>query len=313
MKISALTHDQRDFFEAEGYLLIDDVFTDAELQPVVDEITAEISERARALVESGELSRTFEEAGFEHQLTCISRETPAVAEAVWNGVLCGPAIFDLIRHPKLLDIAESFCGPELIGSSVYRLRPKIPNHPKGPVPWHQDSGYFEAYCDQALVLTVWLPLVDTTEENGCLWVLPRAHTGGIVQHYQGGQYLEINDRDLPHPEEAVCVEVKKGGILLLTNRTPHASYENRTDVTRWSMDLRYQDAALPTNADLSRSEKETSDLGEAPIACYPPEADFLVRSLRRPEEVVVDHSRFNAIRTEHQAVSVTPRWPKVDV
>ena len=44
----------------------------------------------------------------------------------------------------------------------------------------------------------------------------------------------------------------KGGALLLTNLTPHGSFENNTDSERWSMDLRYQNAAIPTNAQISR-------------------------------------------------------------
>ena len=63
-----------------------------------------------------------------------------MAGAIWDGQLSGPAFFNLICHPKLLDIAEQLCGPELIGSSVYRLRPKVPDHKRSPVPWHQDSG-----------------------------------------------------------------------------------------------------------------------------------------------------------------------------
>jgi hypothetical protein len=38
------------------------------------------------------------------------------------------------------------------------------------------------------------------------------------------------------------------GELLLGNRTPHASFDSKTNRVRWSMDLRYQSAALPTNA-----------------------------------------------------------------
>src|SRR5690348_10430881 len=82
-----------------------------------------------------------------------------------------------MTNRKLLDVAEQLCGPELITSSVYRLRPKVPTRAWSPVPRHQDSGYFEPYCDLGLILTVWLPLVDAAEERGCLWVMLRAHKG----------------------------------------------------------------------------------------------------------------------------------------
>jgi hypothetical protein len=96
----------------------------------------------------------------------------------------------------------------------------------------------------------------------------------------------------------------------MTNRTPHVSYENKTDAVRWSMDLRYQSASLPTNADITRLENETvgdEALG-IPIACYPPEADFLVRSRHRPHEVMTDPAAFHALRQNHSAVPKQDRW-----
>jgi ectoine hydroxylase-related dioxygenase (phytanoyl-CoA dioxygenase family) len=306
-----LTEERMKEFQRLGYLVVDDVFDDDALQPVIDEITREIDRRARDLVERGELSRTYESEDFEHRLAKISAETDRVALAIWNGSLAGPAFFDLIRNPKLLDLAEQFCGPEIIASSVYRLRPKIPHYDYGAVPWHQDSGYTEPFCDPYLMVTVWLPLVDANEENGCLWVLPGAHHGEVVRHraHPERRYLEIPEEDLP-PGEPVCVPVRKGGVLLMTNRTPHASFMNATDRVRWSMDLRYQSARLPTNAEITRLPEEivASDADAVPPACYPPEADFLVRSRLRPQEVVTDPERFRQIRENHLAQPVTARW-----
>jgi phytanoyl-CoA hydroxylase len=304
-----LSQSQLDFFQGEGYLVVERVFDDADLQPVIDEVTAAIDERAEALVESGELSRTYAEFPFETRLAQISRETDKVARSIWDGRLSGPAFFNLITHPKLLDVAEQFCGEELIASSVYRLRPKIPFYDHGAVPWHQDSGYFEPYCDKSLVLTVWLPLVDATEENGCLWVLPRQHEGEVLRHQSrpGKGYLEIPESELP-PGEPIPAPVPKGGVLLLTNRTPHVSFENKTEMVRWSMDLRYQSAALPTNAPITRLPNEDVPGDGVPLACYPPEADFLVRSKARPHEVLRDAAQFHRLRQSHLNPGMTHRW-----
>lgn len=310
--LSGLSDRQREQFDREGYLVVEDVFDDATLQPVIDEITETITRRAEELVAAGELSSTFADADFEHQLAFISRETDKVALSIWNGGLSGPAIFDLIRNPSLLDVAEQFCGPEIIASSVYRIRPKIPNYGYGAVPWHQDSGYTEAYCDKELMLTVWLPLVEATEENGCMWVQPGVHKGDVFTHVNRPllKYLEIPEGFLPDVEP-VCVPVRKGGVLLLTNLTPHASFDNRSDIVRWSMDLRYQSASLPTNAPITRLPGEavvSPQTPQVPPACYPPEADFLVRSRLRPDEVVTDPARFHEIRQRHLSQPVSYRW-----
>lgn len=308
-----LDKQQLEQFHREGYLMVPEVFGEADLKAVEAEITVEIDRMARELVQAGELSHTYEEFGFETRLAHISRETDKIARAIWGGTLSGPAFFSLITHPNLLDLAEALCGPEVIASSVYRLRPKIPNYNFGAVPWHQDSGYFEPYCDQALVLTVWIPLVDATAERGCLWVLPRAHHGPVLRHMHNskGEYLVIPDEELPLDQQ-VCVPVPRGGALLMTNRTPHVSYENTTDVVRWSMDLRYQSASLPTNAPISRltGEDVANDAAGVPVACYPPEADFLVRSQARPHEVLRTAEAFHALRVNHTHQAVTSRWEK---
>ena len=175
-----------------------------------------------------------------------------------------------------------------------------------------------------MILTVWVPFVDATVERGCLEVMPGVHKGGVVRHRQlepGEEgrraYLEILEEDLPG-ERVVPTPVDRGGVVLLTNRTPHRSTPNRSDVIRWSIDIRYQSADLPTNFPplaMARNgdtgNGATADAGpmpEATLTCYPPESDFLVRSRSRPEAVVRTWQEFNAIRTAHQPADSTVRW-----
>lgn len=313
---TGLSEQEVAFFHEQGYLVLEDVFTDADLAPVIRQINERLSAQAEKAVAEGKLSQTYEAEDFEHRLARINDECPAVASALWNANVVLPAFFDLMRTPRLLDKVESLVGPEIIASSVYRLRPKVPHHHQSPVPWHQDSGYFEPYCDKALVLTVWLPLVEATEENGCLWVVPGAHRAAnrVVEHRTSrtGPYLEIPEEQFAHfgGAEPICTPIKRGGCLFLHNLLPHASFENRTDRVRWSMDLRYQSAALPTNAAITRLPGEitvdTSD--NAPVACYPPEADFLIRSRQRPAEVLRSGEQFVELRRKHVGKPVSHRF-----
>ena len=313
---AGLTEDQKTFFHREGYLVLPALLSHADLQPAIEDVERAVEDKAAELVAAGKLSRDYAELGFEHRLAGISRETDKVALSLWNGVLHGPGFYELITNRKLLDVAESLCGEALIASSVYRLRPKIPHYSYGAVPWHQDSAYFEPYCDHGLVLTMWIPLVDTDAGNGCLWVIPRAHTGAVVPHCpaDGKAYLQIAEADLP-AGDPVCCPIPKGGILLLHNRAPHGSFENQTDAVRWSMDLRYQSAALPTNASITRLPGESTPHGKTiddpdfvPVACHPPEADFLVRSTTRPNEVLHTAEQFAQLRARHVPTPSTDRW-----
>jgi len=229
-----------------------------------------------------------------------------------NSQLSIPSFFGLISNQKLVDIASQLVNSdEIIASAVYRLRPKIPNYAYGEVPWHQDSSYFEPYCDGSLILTCWVPLVDSTLDRGCLYVLPKVHKNlSLLRHLPSSDhpYLEIRSPDLPQIEP-VPIEVKRGGVLIMTNRTPHASFKNNSDIVRWGMDLRYQAAVLPTNANITRLEGETTgDSKTIPGACYPPEPDFLVRSTKRPEQVMKNPLDFVEMRAKYQPKPVTKRW-----
>ncbi len=311
-----LTEEQISQFHNDGYLVVDDVIEPHLLDAVADEITAVIDRLAAEQVAAEKLSSTFAEEPFTRRLTRITAESDEVITQIWDGALAVdrggaltlPSIFEIIRHPPLLDVAESLCGPELIASSIYRLRPKVPFHGRGIVPWHQDSGYFEPYCDQSLILTCWLPLVDATPEMGCMQVLRYGHRGAVVPHGHGDHhYLEIKEENLPEGE-IVTVPVRRGGVVLMTNRTPHMSTPNTSDCIRWSMDLRYQSASLPTNAPITRLPEEQLPDGWAPAACYPPEADALIRSAKRPEQVIRTAEEFDRVRSQHKPGAITERW-----
>ena len=306
-KTKGLTTQQIQQFHTDGFLVVEDVIGPEMLTELEAGITAEIDRLAAKAVAEGELSQEYADLPFDTRLTAITKETPKVIGRITDGALAIPAIFRLISYGPLLDVAESLCGAELIASSVYRLRPKLPDYGPGVVPWHQDSGYFEPFCDDSLIVTCWVPLVDANAENGCLQAIRGGHLGPVVKHGPGPHYLlQIKDEDLPEGE-IVTLPVKRGSVLLLTNLVPHCSIPNVSGKIRWSMDLRYQSALLPTNAPITRLPEEIMET-DAPLACYPPEADVLVRSQKRPEQVIATPEAFERIRLNHIPGAITERW-----
>ena len=127
-----LSHDQLQHMQEDGYLILERLFDDAELQPVIEEISADLDRRCREAFAAGKLTRTYEEFDFEHRLTHVDAETQEISKSMWDMKVVLPSFFGLMTNPKLLDVAEQLCGPELIASSVYRLRPKVPSHSWSP-------------------------------------------------------------------------------------------------------------------------------------------------------------------------------------
>lgn len=303
----SFTEQEVGHFRDEGYLLKPNVYSQADLQPLKDTISNLVDTESRRLQAEGTLHDVYEDKGFETRLACIYRASEKAGREITQTIMgkggggfSGPEILDMIRHPNLVSCISSLVGPDIIGSSVYRIRIKMPRYDHGEVPWHQDSGYFLAHCDRHLIVTCWVPLVDATVENGCLYVLPGAHKHGIVRHYTGGHagFLEITEPDLP-AGDPIPVEMKAGDVLFLTNLTPHASFTNSTEMVRWSVDLRYQAMDSPNNID-EAPETYTPERDPVTMACYPSEADFVIQDTQHPDRETRSPEAFHELRERYE-------------
>jgi phytanoyl-CoA hydroxylase len=268
--VAGLTQQQVDQFFSEGYLLVENLFDPvAYLDPMIAEYEDLLDQLAKDLFAKGRLSSTYSELPFGKRLTQIYAETGTVHAGYFDFSLpfkdvkpdqpChfGPAVFNMLRNPSILDVVESLIGPEIYSNPVQHVRLKpperfVPRDPKtgrvllGATQWHQDAGVVIEEADETEMLTVWVPIWDATVENGCLCVVPRNHDRGLLQHCVRpdiGNYLPERYFDA---DRAIPVPVRRGGALFLHRKTPHCSLSNNSDDVRWSMDLRYNPTGQPT-------------------------------------------------------------------
>ena len=163
-----------------------------------------------------------------------------------------PGYFHFMSNPKIIDAVESLIGAEIFANPVYNARPKVPKVAAGAVPWHQDRSYWPG-ANANPVITVWIPLVDADEVNGCLKIWPRTHNTELVQHHHealtGTAYTEVDTEDASLIQykkiSPVTLPIKAGGAILFNDRCIHMSTPNNSNHVRWSVDLRYQ----PTDQD----------------------------------------------------------------
>lgn len=165
----------------------------------------------------------------------------------------GPAVFEMVRSPRLLDVVEALIGPELTSNPIQHVRIKPPATAlqDGEVrahitatDWHQDRAVALEEADQTRMVTCWLAITDATVENGCLCVQPMEQDQAMLPHCPKTQ-TGIADGFVDEAG-AVPLPVKAGGVVLFHPLTPHASLVNRTDGFRWSFDLRYHVTGEPS-------------------------------------------------------------------
>jgi phytanoyl-CoA hydroxylase len=278
-------------FEEQGYLAVDNLFDpQRDLEPIIEEYKGVLDRLAAELYAKGEISSTYAELPFGKRLTQIYAESGKVHAQYFDFSLpypnihedtpmwVGPAVFNVMRNERLLDAVESLIGPEIYSNPVQHVRIKPPEHltPKNPetgqvqlgaTPWHQDNGVVLPEADDTQMLTVWFPLLDATEENGCLTVVPYSHRDGVLQHCPSGAGLHIPEQFF-RKEDRVSVPLRQGGALFMHRRTCHASLSNNSDNIRWSFDLRYNPIGQTTGRE-----------------AFP---GFVARSQRNPESELHD-------------------------
>jgi ectoine hydroxylase-related dioxygenase (phytanoyl-CoA dioxygenase family) len=121
--------------------------------------------------------------------------------------------------------------------------------------WHQDSAYVG--FDHKPYLTVWIALDDTTEENGCVYLLPRnlETDPGIDEHEWQEDSKELNGYFGDEPgRPMVC---PAGTVVAFSSRTLHRSGPNGTDRPRRAYIAQYSVEPIrnPESGELKRFAK----------------------------------------------------------
>ncbi|MBW7453555.1 phytanoyl-CoA dioxygenase family protein [Paenibacillus sepulcri] len=279
----SLTKEQVDFYDTEGYLVIPELLNAEDMAAPKQAMETKVSQIADELFDAGLISDKLVHLPFPNRLAELFKgltdEHFNKHGRSWRDRI--PGYFTLMSNPKILDAVESLIGGELFSNPVYNVRPKVPLVASGAVPWHQDKSYWPD-ANANPVITVWIPLVDATLENGCLHIKPRTHKKRVLkwhqESYTGTGYTALKENQLGKTE-TVVLPVKAGSAILFNDRCLHMSTPNLSDSVRWSVDLRYQ----PTDQD--------------PMPQHG--AGFLARSYKHPERVATLEDWLNN-QPEHQ-------------
>ena len=236
-------------FREQGYLVVESALSETDLAPLITAIVEVVEKRAAELHNEGIISDTYEEMPFEHRWYAILKACGRENEVFgWHTLVFSEALFDLITHPKVLDVLEVLIGSDIQFNGDFWVRPKLPNEKLTTLPWHQDSAYMPQ-TENDTHLTVWLPLVDVKVENGPLQFLPGSHKSGL-QAYQRVPGETFAVPVLPPDSSDTNIdtlEMKKGDLLVFNNLVFHRSLVNQSDLIRWSTDFRFSRTGTSLN------------------------------------------------------------------
>jgi ectoine hydroxylase-related dioxygenase (phytanoyl-CoA dioxygenase family) len=153
---------------------------------------------------------------------------------------------------RLLALIEDIVQPGIAIHST-KLVTKLP-HSQDVCHWHQDEAYYLKPDDpdthSRRRMSVWVPLQDTDERNGCLWVVPGSHEWGIddwTWQDHGTCQKRINRHEWAE-QHARPLPVRAGDVVLFSAWTWHHSKHNATDRIRRAFIVSYQEATVRRGA-----------------------------------------------------------------
>ena len=265
--MTRLDHASVEKFEEEGYLVVENLLDEErDIKPLVAEYEALLDQLATQWWSEGKLAASYQDLPFAQRLTQVIRELgdscfyhfeislPFSKITEDSPIHLGPAAFNLLRSPRVLDAVQSLIGPEIYCHPAHHVRIKVPveavnqgiNDLTGTVTGHQDQAGTLPEADESNIVTAWLAINDATEANGCLMVIPGSHRGELLPHGplpHGGAGIPVEH--LPSAE-FVPLPMPRGGAIFMTARTIHRSLPNVSDGIRWSVDARYMPIGRPT-------------------------------------------------------------------
>lgn len=167
----------------------------------------------------------------------------------------------LVSDDRLLDIAEQFLGPDVgLFASHYIAKP--PRTGKA-VPWHQDGSYWP--LEPMRVITFWLAIDRSDEENGCMKVVPRTHHDNLISLDDYVPQTDENAFEVAmepgsvDESQAVNLILNPGDISIHHPNVTHGSNVNDSPRWRRGLTIRY----IPTSTRITTN--------------YPHPAAFILR------------------------------------
>ncbi|CAG7615978.1 Ectoine dioxygenase [Paenibacillus solanacearum] len=213
-----LTAEEHRHYDEHGYVVVDNFFAVDELSEINQEL-----DRCEKPTQA-----TGEHEGFTYQLAMLTDKTKQFA-----------------HDDRILNLLEDIVKP---GIAIFssKLLTKQPHSPS-VCHWHQDDAYYTEVVDSNTRMSIWVPLQDTDERNGCLWIVSGSHRQGLQPYTtkSDGTCRKALVEEQVDLSQAKPVPMKAGSILLFNALTWHSSKGNETDQVRRAFIVSYQEATVP--------------------------------------------------------------------
>jgi ectoine hydroxylase-related dioxygenase (phytanoyl-CoA dioxygenase family) len=257
-KVTMLSNKQKQRFEQQGYLVLDELFNQQQINTlkaaagkIVDDFdpqstrsvfstqTESNKNRDDYFLDSDDTIRCF----FEEDAFSLDGELQQTKALSINKIghalhVLSPEFAAFSQAKIIAQIAEDLgvVAPEIRQSMYIFKQPKI----GGVIRWHQDATYF--FTTPQSVVTFWFAIEDANIENGCLQVDKQGADFVLKEQFKRyadntTELMALENVDWPTQDRALPLEVKAGSLIVFNGALPHFSEANRSNKSRHAFTL----------------------------------------------------------------------------
>ncbi len=155
--------------------------------------------------------------------------------------IINPSNYDrALRRLQCRDNAAAIAR-RLLGAHAVRSFEQVILKPAlhgGATPWHQDEAHRADPGFAYHQVSIWMPLLDATQDNGCMLYIPGSHREGVLPHRSPGGDRKVHSIECTegfNMSAAVACPVAAGHATVHHGRTVHSAGPNRTSIPRYAL------------------------------------------------------------------------------
>lgn len=208
-----------------------------EIREVIEIVSGKLGVQIPEFNDFAEINRHFNK---------LKHASASAGSIVYDAMKHLNGLYDVISSRKVTTFLQSLWPEGIPKAAAYSAGIRI-NHPDEPrflAPWHQEVHY-QGRAMRGVVL--WMPLVEATAQLGPVQFCKGSHHDGALKVYKDTNPETIYDigiydlDNIINKYEVVSMESQPGDVIFADFLTLHRSGLNRSDVSLWSIQVRYFD------------------------------------------------------------------------
>lgn len=229
---SNLTQENLDFYNENGYVIIEDFLNAEELELWRASVTEAIQERNGQKM-PGKSVHVGEEDGINKDADYFSK----VFDQLLNLWQTNDKVKELMIDERIGKMAAELSGTD--GIRIWHDQALVKRPWSNPTSWHLDTPFW-SFSDRRAI-SIWVALDDATLENGCLFFVPGSHKETSFENPGIGKNMDAIFNFYPQfkNSKSVSAPMKAGSCSFHNGLTIHGAHANMTPGFRRAMTCAY--------------------------------------------------------------------------